>query len=803
MGNSIGSGLGNNIVSVSFINQPFPNGGGLQGTTEQPTTTSSTTEQPTTTILCEPVSVNGYFPLYTSEQCAIQEGNGTFHSHNLNGTLYFMPNGVEYWHGNYSTTTTSTTGEPTTSTSSTTEEPTTSTSTTLQPEYLNQDGFAGFRVNQFFNRDGELWSLGSNAENTFAELGFGFGVNPSDQGEASQTGMTDVEFIAGGGNRLYVIKDDGSVWAVGRNSNGELGDGTQETAFDFIKIFDGEDKNYVTTTSTTSTTEEPTTSTSTTEEPTTSTSSTTEEPTTSTSTSTTEEPTTSSTSTTEEPTTSSTTEEPNSSLDALDLIPESMTLWLDASDLTSTPTLWSDKSGNDRYSSLVADINPSIVSNENGLSMMRFTDPGQKYIWTELNDIRTVFWVTKEDADAQIANGSTEFRFLLNDHVQRQENGQNTNPDFHNHRDNDFFWRTNVTDPNILNGTTRLNGSIIDGISTNIPTNLSVISLKMNGNVFASSFGYDRHVKSRQWLGDLAELIICNQELSDSDVQKVEGYLAHKWGLSDDLPGSHPYKNNSPTTEEPTTSTSTTSTTTEAPVLGYVEDPDFSWSDYNNGFEAQDIIFLQPYTTGRTGVTLNYPIGYRFWTTGSGGTNADGIPNLIRAEDPLRPRTRPYDTSFENQDSGAWNWFNSSNRGIQWEFAKPVNSSFEFTLVNNPGDYLPRQLHHKIETGDGAGFYELTYDGLTKKAKSTWWVRIADLDGIPVTSGEERSWINVSYQQTDMIWNKLILTPSINHDPSTNVPADERITQIIIGSTDSYDVVSESALVNSDRYVRT
>ena len=34
-----------------------------------------------------------------------------------------------------------------------------------------------------------------------------------------------------------------------------------------------------------------------------------------------------------------------------------------------------------------------------------------------------------------------------------------------------------------------------------------------------------------QWIGKLGELIVYNSALSDSDIAKVEGYLAHKWGL--------------------------------------------------------------------------------------------------------------------------------------------------------------------------------------------------------------------------------------------------------------------------------
>ena len=32
-----------------------------------------------------------------------------------------------------------------------------------------------------------------------------------------------------------------------------------------------------------------------------------------------------------------------------------------------------------------------------------------------------------------------------------------------------------------------------------------------------------------------------------TDVEKAEGYLAHKWGLTSSLPVSHPYKSSAPT----------------------------------------------------------------------------------------------------------------------------------------------------------------------------------------------------------------------------------------------------------------
>jgi hypothetical protein len=47
--------------------------------------------------------------------------------------------------------------------------------------------------------------------------------------------------------------------------------------------------------------------------------------------------------------------------------------------------------------------------------------------------------------------------------------------------------------------------------------------------------------------GKIAEIVITDTALSTSDRQKLEGYLAWRWGLEGDLPGGHPYKSAPPT----------------------------------------------------------------------------------------------------------------------------------------------------------------------------------------------------------------------------------------------------------------
>lgn len=48
------------------------------------------------------------------------------------------------------------------------------------------------------------------------------------------------------------------------------------------------------------------------------------------------------------------------------------------------------------------------------------------------------------------------------------------------------------------------------------------------------------------WNGDIVELIVLSSVISTMDRQKLEGYLAWKWGLESRLDSSHPYKNSPP-----------------------------------------------------------------------------------------------------------------------------------------------------------------------------------------------------------------------------------------------------------------
>ncbi len=60
----------------------------------------------------EPISINGYFPLYLTFQIANGKGFGSSHTHVFNGITYYMPDNVPNWHGDYVEPTSAPTSSP-------------------------------------------------------------------------------------------------------------------------------------------------------------------------------------------------------------------------------------------------------------------------------------------------------------------------------------------------------------------------------------------------------------------------------------------------------------------------------------------------------------------------------------------------------------------------------------------------------------------------------------------------------------------------------------------------------------------
>ena len=76
---------------------------------------------------------------------------------------------------------------------------------------------AGGEHSLFLKSDGSLWAMG---DNEYGQLGDGTYNNTN---RPEQIVATNVTAIAAGGSHSLFLKSDGSLWAMGDNQSGELG----------------------------------------------------------------------------------------------------------------------------------------------------------------------------------------------------------------------------------------------------------------------------------------------------------------------------------------------------------------------------------------------------------------------------------------------------------------------------------------------------------------------------------------------------------------------------------------------------
>jgi hypothetical protein len=257
-------------------------------------------------------------------------------------------------------------------------------------------------------------------------------------------------------------------------------------------------------------------------------------------------------------------------------------LWLDAGDSSTVTTVsgavsqWNDKSGNSRNATQgTAGSRPTYTTaGQNGLNVLTFDGSNDSLALASdlsLGTAHTIFAVVKPSATITsstsvqaIASGgsfsnSTTSEFLF---VAGSVTGNLTDERLSSLVVADSgsgaqvygYGKTNAdvsgafilgsaftTSSNQFTG--RLNGSA-DLATVSSPGGYSSTSTRYP--TFLRGIGYRYSNAAQFWNGQYDELIVVPSYASLATIEQLEGYLAHKWGLTGNLPAGHPYKSAPP-----------------------------------------------------------------------------------------------------------------------------------------------------------------------------------------------------------------------------------------------------------------
>ena len=238
-----------------------------------------------------------------------------------------------------------------------------------------------------------------------------------------------------------------------------------------------------------------------------------------------------------------------------------LTAWYKGDSITGNDgdavSAWSDSSGNGNNLAQASSARqPTLQTDElNGLPVVRYDgtndilsdsdiaalDVGTGDIW-----VATVFKATNDGtANFIFEKGTTQFAVMNTAAgiLQIRLGGTSNIP-----TQTDGNWsRTEfvlVTGSRVSSTCTGfVNGS---AMTTTDTTNTGSISNSDVLDVGAAAVG------GNPLTGDIAEVLVGGATLTTADRQRLEGYLCWKWGLQDNLPSDHPYKNFPPTFSLPT-----------------------------------------------------------------------------------------------------------------------------------------------------------------------------------------------------------------------------------------------------------
>lgn len=223
-------------------------------------------------------------------------------------------------------------------------------------------------------------------------------------------------------------------------------------------------------------------------------------------------------------------------------------LWLDADDAStitlngSTVSQWRDKSGNAKHASQATLANqPAYTINGlNGKSVLTF-DGSNDFLNANLSLSTGTFVIVGKLA---VNTGILYYPLGFQSGATTGYFAGGTNQ---NQKSGLFNGSVILTAPQTVSLNTPFIGAggfsasgMLVSFNGNAPqTNLATFS--MNTLIIGTRGNFSFYFN-----GEICEVVFTNTTLSTADRQRLEGYLAWKWGLVANLPSGHPYKNSPP-----------------------------------------------------------------------------------------------------------------------------------------------------------------------------------------------------------------------------------------------------------------
>jgi len=215
-------------------------------------------------------------------------------------------------------------------------------------------------------------------------------------------------------------------------------------------------------------------------------------------------------------------------------------LWLDAADTETITTVsggvsqWNDKSGNSINATQATSGSRPTISTNTLNSRQTLDFQTSKFVSHSGVALRSLAIVARVESysnlDSLVGEPVNGYGLRL-DNITSYRIGNN----------DDF--------PNPTGRVVRVNGyptNIGTLTSWHIVTVTIPIAPRFSFNRVGKYFdGYGMFL-ARPWNGEIAEVIYSTSTLEIDKLNTLEGYLAHKWGLTTNLPSDHPWKFNPP-----------------------------------------------------------------------------------------------------------------------------------------------------------------------------------------------------------------------------------------------------------------